>query len=419
MLQLSDIIQFGVKRNMPFEQKRSIKLLNQFALAILFVALGFTLKTLLLRQWFLLPVDFSFISFALGILYAHYTNKGTFARVFFCVGTAILIVYGAIMTGENSKLNYIFFPSAVAPTLLFHHFRTKFSLFLINVIGFVSVEIYYFIETQTHLSSFMDFMPTINAVISLGLLFWGVNSLVKVNKNYANQIEKQNETLSSFAYIASHDIKEPLRSIRSFTQLIDRNIQRKNYDNLSEYIEYVNKGTRQLDTLINDVLNYSTLEQSVDYENCDLNHVLENVQDALQNLIQKHQAKIHSEVLPVLRGNPTQMLLLLQNLINNAIKFRRPDVLPVIRITTKESKTHWQINITDNGIGIEQDYQDKIFEMFKRLNSSKYYEGSGIGLAICKQIVDTHHGTIGCHSILGQGTTFWFTIDKELKNEFH
>lgn len=228
-----------------------------------------------------------------------------------------------------------------------------------------------------------------------------------------------NLQLENFAYIASHDLKTPLRTIVSFTQLLKRKLKNKIDTTEREYLDFIIGSTKEMSYLIEDLLSYSRIQkQELHIEKIDLQTFVEKILGRIDTYIQDKQAIIHLDIAPqYIYSDMLKLQQLLQNLILNAIKFHRPDVLPVVEISCVDKGDAWAFEIRDNGIGIDEHYFDKIFLIFKRLNNKKDYEGSGIGLAICKKIVEQHQGKIYIESTLGQGSSFFFTISKNIIQE--
>ncbi|MEM1318625.1 MAG: ATP-binding protein [Bacteroidota bacterium] len=229
-----------------------------------------------------------------------------------------------------------------------------------------------------------------------------------------NEIELRqlNENLEQFAYAVSHDLKEPLRMIKMYTQLLKRNLGDQLSANNEEFMEYVMDGTDRMHRLLDDLLQYSRLnnyDQGVKEVN--LNDMLLIVKNNLAFSIQNKEAQINiPRPLPSITGNPTFLVQLFQNLLSNAIKFHHPDRAPIINITFQKTGMAHYISIRDNGIGIPEEYQSKIFDIFTKLHTRQEYEGSGIGLATCKKIVAAMGGGIHLQSTPGEGTSFTISI---------
>jgi PAS domain S-box-containing protein len=235
------------------------------------------------------------------------------------------------------------------------------------------------------------------------------------NKQLKEYIDS-NMQLENFAYIASHDLREPVRTMRSFAQLLQRKYGGQLDDAANTYIKFIVDSSNHMNSLIQDLLTYSRIDtQEHEMEDLDINEILEGTIIGLKELIEEKGAEIKlTTPMPKLRANETKMKQLFQNLINNAIKFHKPDVAPIIQIECKELNHSWQFKVKDNGIGILPEFKEKIFVLFKKLHRRGEYEGTGLGLAICKKIVEQHGGEITVDSMLGSGASFIFTISKEL-----
>jgi len=224
-------------------------------------------------------------------------------------------------------------------------------------------------------------------------------------------LEISNRELEQFAYVASHDLQEPLRMISSFTQLLAKRYKDQLDSDADDYIDFIVEGSYRMKGLIDDLLTFSRLNTgSRKFQLTDLNQVLDNVLLGLKSTIEDKNAHIIHDNLPVVNCDPMQIGQLLQNLISNSIKFH--ETTPNIYISAEENGKEWIISVSDEGIGIDPKHQQKIFEVFKRLHSREEYVGTGIGLAICKKIVENHDGRIWVESEQGKGANFYFTIPK-------
>jgi len=219
-----------------------------------------------------------------------------------------------------------------------------------------------------------------------------------------------NRELEQFAYVASHDLQEPLRAVNSYAQLLGRKYQGNLDAKADKYLGYIMEEATRMQQLINDLLDFSrvgTRGKELKPTACEamLSQVLENLQVA----IAESQVLVTHDPLPTLMGDETQLNQLFQNLIANAIKFRRSEP-PRVHVSAVQRGNEWVFGVRDNGIGMEPEYFDRIFTIFQRLHSRAEYPGTGIGLAVCKKIVERHGGRIWVESDLGLGTTFYFTI---------
>ena len=225
------------------------------------------------------------------------------------------------------------------------------------------------------------------------------------------RLEQSNSELERFAYIASHDLKSPLRNIISFLNLIDRKVKKLDDDDLREYLRFATDNARQMHVLIQDVLEFSRIESDkvTIFESVDLNESLMMVLQNLQEPMQIKAAAIQAPILPVVQTNSVHILQVFQNLIGNGIKYNESGQ-PLIEIDYQKRDNEHQFAIHDNGIGISAEYHEQIFEMFKRLHTRDEYKGTGIGLAICKKIVMNLGGRIWIDSEIDKGSTFYFTL---------
>ena len=228
------------------------------------------------------------------------------------------------------------------------------------------------------------------------------------------KIEDKNKELEQFTFIASHDLRAPLQSISSFTQLLIEDHLESLDEDGKKSLHLISNASKRMKDVINGLLDYGKIGISSEIKEVDLNSLLYNVCEDLSFLIKASKAKIKFDNLPRLRVYETEIRLLFQNLIANAIKFRRTDVELLINITANQEKNEWSFKVSDNGIGIAQENQDKVFVLFKRLDEAREIEGTGIGLAHCKKIIDLHDGEIGIESELNEGSTFFFTINANL-----
>jgi len=224
------------------------------------------------------------------------------------------------------------------------------------------------------------------------------------------QLELKNKELEQFAYVASHDLQEPLRTISSFVELLQQQYKRQLDEKADKYFNFILDASDRMRVLIKSLLDYSRIGSKRELEQVDCNAVLENVLADLHVAIQDAKSEITSAPLPVIKGFPIEIKQLFQNLLINAIKFRKKDTVPQIIISAEKLKKEWKFIFKDNGIGIAEEHREKIFAIFQRLHSRKEYEGSGIGLAHCKKIVELHGGMIWVESTPGNGSIFYFTV---------
>ena len=234
----------------------------------------------------------------------------------------------------------------------------------------------------------------------------------KINHMLDN-LKRSNEELEQFAYVSSHDLQEPLRTIASFTQLLERRYKSKLDDDADEFIAYIVDAAVRMKQQINDLLEFSRVTTTgSEFEMVDVNFILYQVIDNLKSAIDENNAEIIHDNLPKLIGDSDQLRRVFQNLIGNAIRYRKPDETPKIYISAYEDKGNdeYVFSVQDNGIGIEKQYLNRIFRIFQRLHTMEEYEGTGIGLSVVKRVVNRHGGRVWVESELGNGSTFYFTL---------
>ncbi|MBX9635250.1 MAG: hypothetical protein K2X44_09750, partial [Magnetospirillum sp.] len=235
----------------------------------------------------------------------------------------------------------------------------------------------------------------------------------------AEQIRQQSEALArsnteleQFAYVASHDLREPLRMVSSFLTLLERHLAGKLDDEAREFMGFARNGALRMDQMILDLLQYSRVgRQDTEAEQVNLKQAVETALAELAPVIAESQPVIRiDEGLPVVAGHGRELSRLFLNLVGNALKYRATDRQPEIAIGARRVANFWQVSVSDNGIGIDPQFHQRIFNIFQRLHTREHYEGNGIGLAICKKVVEHHGGHIWVDSTPGSGSTFHFTL---------
>ena len=224
-------------------------------------------------------------------------------------------------------------------------------------------------------------------------------------------IARSNKELEQFAYVASHDLQEPLRMVSGFIGLLEKRYKGRLDEKADRYIRFAVDGALRMQKLIEGLLGYSRVTtRAGELKNVAVNSVFDEAVLNLSAMVRDSNAVVARDELPTVVGVETQLLQLLQNLLANAIKFKRPGVRPEIRVSSVRTGQEWTFSVRDNGIGIAKEHFERIFQIFQRLHSSDEYPGAGIGLAVCKKIVERHGGNIWAESVPGEGTTFFFTI---------
>jgi PAS domain S-box-containing protein len=239
----------------------------------------------------------------------------------------------------------------------------------------------------------------------------GVNFEITERKNIENELRRANQDLEQFAYSASHDLQEPLRSVKIFSELLSGRYGDKLDNQALEFLRNVRDGARRMEALVRDLLTYmqvATTDRDPGY--VDANVAMQAAVANLAVAIAETEAKVDSDTLPSVCVHQIQLQQVFQNLIGNAIKYHRPGIPPVVHTAARRQEGSWLFSVSDNGIGIEPQFKERIFGLFKRLHTGDEYSGTGIGLALCQRIVERHHGRIWVESELGKGSVFHFTL---------
>jgi signal transduction histidine kinase len=231
-------------------------------------------------------------------------------------------------------------------------------------------------------------------------------------KEQSIALETKNEELEQFAYVASHDLQEPLRTISNFSSLLSERYGSQLDELGNKSVAFIEQAAVRLHQLVVGLLDYSRVGKQATKEVVDCNQLLSDIQNDLAATIKENQAIVEVDRLPTVSGYKVELRLLFQNLLDNAIKFRRDDTIPQIQVSASEQANFWLFSVSDNGIGIAPEFQHRIFQIFQRLHHRHEYSGTGIGLAHCKKIVELHGGGIWVESEVGQGAKFFFSIRK-------
>ncbi len=230
-------------------------------------------------------------------------------------------------------------------------------------------------------------------------------------KRYAADLERSNEELEQFAYVISHDLREPVRMVQSYLDLLKRRYQGQLDQKADKFIDYAVDSAERMQEMIRALLNLSRVEtRGKDLTPTDVEVILDRTLKALRRAIEEDDAEVTHDRLPTVQADAAQLGQVFQNLIANALKFRREDVPPRIHISAERQDDEWLFSVTDNGIGIDPEQADRIFQIFQRLHTEEEYPGLGVGLALCKRIVERHGGRIWAEPGPGVGTTFYFTL---------
>jgi signal transduction histidine kinase len=236
-----------------------------------------------------------------------------------------------------------------------------------------------------------------------------IGQVANAMNDMTDKLVSSNKELAQFAYITSHDLQEPLRTISNYTSLFRKQYIGKLDEQADKYLDVITTATARMQILIKDVLDYSRIGKDKNLKLIDCNKILHDVLMDMDTRVKETHAQIHVKPLPVINGY-SELCYVFQNLISNAIKFKKNNIDPAIHISAILRQKEWIFSVKDNGIGIEKEYFDRIFTIFQKLHSNKIYSGTGIGLAHCKKIIEMHNGKIWVESQPGNGSCFSFTI---------
>lgn len=265
-------------------------------------------------------------------------------------------------------------------------------------------------QTNTNLKQTLVELNTSNAQKEIEMQ--AKNKAMEETEKLNVSLQVKNQQLDHFAYVASHDLQEPLRTVSNYLEIFQEDYPERLEGEATMYLDFINSAVERMRNLISGLLSFSRLGTSGQQEKINLNETIQKIKEDFSAVIEDRNIVIESQLLPTITGHKLEIKQLFQNLISNAIKFTKKDVSPHIEISFDETDGYYNFHIKDNGIGIPDKDFSKIFDMFSRLHSTKDYDGQGIGLAFCKKIVELHHGNIWVTSEFGKGSTLHFTLKK-------
>ncbi len=354
-----------------------------------------------------------------------FINYARFSLVIF--GNLLIFILSGTL-GKEGGTNLLYIPLFCALYVLYNinEYRILIICVLISLAHLVVLEAYnYKIFASPGLSdNFMHITRIVSAILALGVTVTCIHS-IKSAGEYAEKtledareeikknslvIEMKNKELEQFVYIASHDLQEPIRTISSLADLISEHNEDKMDETSNKSLDYIRESVKRMTDLIKGLLDYSRLGMAPEAGITDLNELVNLVLLDMSSSIRESRAKISVGKLPAMALYQTEIRLLFQNLISNSIKFKNPGNAPEIEISAVQENDQWQFCVRDNGIGIDPRNHEKVFEIFQRIHSRTQYEGSGIGLAHAKKIVNLHKGNIWFDSVPGKGCSFYFTL---------
>ena len=438
----SRLSQTGVDDTTPATVRKYVVLTNNIILTALTLIPAHILIFYLLRfPWFAFVLEVLFVLY-LFFLYLNSKKLYSLSRTFLIFTLNASLAAFAVSFGKDSGLHLLYFVFVSIPFLLYelkHYFQISFSIlgsiipffvvrfqlihplvnaspFALDILLFTMTCVTFFWLLLNMLYLVRSNVTSENKLIeNNGLLAQEVSTRKEAEKklqHYNLQLKLKNRELEQFTYVASHDLQEPLRTITSYADLLDKEYANTLDERGHKFLKYVLSSSQRMKKLITDLLDYSRIGRHQTMETVDCNILLQEVLDDMASSIAENKVQIQFSNLPMVSAFASNLKMLFQNLLGNAIKFHKPGVLPVISIGIVPDETYWKFVIEDNGIGIEEKFQENIFAIFNRLHVRSEYEGNGIGLAHCKKIAELHEGTIWVESKPGEGSKFYFTIPK-------
>jgi signal transduction histidine kinase len=401
--------------------------------SVLFYILGLKLLAVILLAIFILFLFYYYLS---------YRRQYFLSRMLMVISMNIALGIYGVLLGKESGLHALFFVFFTLPFLLFS-MRHKLPIFICALSSLIPFFIIRFgvIPVAIPLSNFKLQLLS-NSIVSITFLWLLLNKVYLLNatklveaalaqknaelqnevqlRKFAEQnltetnalLKLRNRELEQFAYVTSHDLQEPLRTIVNYAELLEAKYAKDLDEKGTHYVQIMHASSVRLQKLIKDLLDYNRVGRDYNLEAINTTALVKEVIDDLVAMIEESAAQIEVGRLPVVSASPTEFKLLIQNLVANAIKFRRPDVPCVVSVNATDENDYWRFSVADNGIGIEEKFVSRIFIIFQRLHTYKEYSGNGIGLAHCKKIVEMHGGRIWCEPEVNKGSIFYFTIPK-------
>lgn len=332
--------------------------------------------------------------------------------------SCLLIYYFEVILNTSILVAHFFYFPSILACLWWKRKGLIVPTFLAAILIIIHLILDYDFFTLDTINNFLR----VGSLIIVGIVVSFLSEHITKREIEFNEImedlRRSNEDLQQFAYVASHDLQEPLRAIVSFSQLLEDKYKNKIEKDGKEFIHFITDGAKKMNTLIKDLLSYSRITTHAKPSKLtNLESILKDALFNLQESIKESGAVITYDKMPILKVDKTQFTQLFQNLLSNAIKFRRKET-PKIHIGVNKINDEWIFSVKDNGIGIESKFFDKLFNIFYRLHTKEEYPGTGIGLPICKKIVQRYGGKIWVESEIGKGSTFFFTIfPKKIKEK--
>jgi len=410
----------AVNLQLSKKEIRRIKLLNRFTAVFIFVVLlSFCFQFV---EYQLIKNVFNINSYLMlvvhlpvaGVFILHYYKRYFAAKILFIFILIFTQGGSALILGQEFGIHYYLLLLIILFVVLFDDNKHILIFSVVTVLSFFAIQVGFdYVEPvlSENIKPSTKYLVFPILVILFIILLFIYRQEIAVTEN--KLISKYNNQLKTLMHVASHDLKENIRTLGSYSNLLKKDAQIINSTNAKEYLGYIEAASKRMGHLLDDLISYSLADASeIEMSEIDLNTVLNEVVSILEIRIKKSNASINIAKLPIVIGQHSQLVQLFQNLIANSIKFTNCNIQPKISISYLTSNKHLVVAIKDNGIGIDEKYFDKVFNPFYRLNNKEVYEGSGLGLSICKKIARLHEMTIKVESSPGEGSIFKLLFKK-------
>ena len=426
-----NLLNLGAESVTGKHQKKYIRITNFITINAFIASLVYLTMAILWEKWFWLNANLLMSLLCVAVIFMNGFNYTNVSRITFMIGVNVLLYLGMLVMGPMAHSESFFLVAMIIPFLIYDLKNSGFitlgvglSMVLMFSVSYISpyFSAYYLSTEQQvmmfHIGLVVQFLVAASAIYQLVLYSRKAEDELESSQQQMSfqttEVKRSNSDLEQVAYIISHDLKAPVRNISSFMSLLASKHSASLNPEAKEFVEYSRNGAKRMERLIDDVLSYCRIGTNLPNPTpVNLNDVVTTVRFELSEKLKAVQGEVViSKELPLINNvHSSLMYHIFQNLITNGLKFNKSEK-PEISINWTNSLNYYTFSVHDNGIGISKEYSATIFQMFKRLHNENEYDGTGIGLAICKKIVEYYNGEIWFESETGKGTTFHFTIRK-------